>query len=172
MQIRNILLMILTATPMLAVASSGMPRVWVYENPEGNYVAMRSKKAERSDYEGNTKGPIKSQLYIHKEMSGSFDRKPELVTTATCTFISNPKERIECSTSSGPFSGAKFEMIERNKADKNTIRTANKYLSDFKRAGKHLAPFGIYSYSIFQCVDGCDGISTPNLMVEMLLMGD
>ncbi|MBK6358126.1 MAG: hypothetical protein IPF44_16145 [Betaproteobacteria bacterium] len=168
----NILLMILTATPMLAVASSGMPRVWVYENPEGNYVVMRSKKAERNDNDGDGKGSIKSQLYIHKEMSGSFDRKPELVTSATCIFISNPKERIECSTSSGPFSGAKFEVIERNRADKNTIRISKKYLADFKRAGKHLAPFGVYSYSVFQCVDGCDGISTPNLMVEMVLMGD
>lgn len=172
MKIRNILLIILTATPMLAVASSGMPRVWVYENPEGNYVVMRSKKAERNDYEGDTKGLIKSQLYIHKEMNGSFDRKPELVTTATCSFIQNPKERIECATSSGPFSGAKFQMIERNRADKNTIQISKKYLADFKRAGKHLAPFGVFSYSVFQCVDGCDGVSTPKLMVEILLMGD
>lgn len=136
-------------------------------------MVLRSKKSELDSYNGDNQGPVKSQLHIYKEVNGSFPSKPDLVTRAACIFItSGPKERIDCLTSSGPFSGAKFEMIDRGRADKNTINISKRYLADFKRAGKHVAPHGIFGYSIFQCVSGCDGVSTPKLMVEMLLMGD
>lgn len=169
---RTIFFLVLGAMPILALASSGMPRVWVYQNAEGNFMVLRSQKVEQDEYNGETQGPVRSRLHIYKERRGTFPTKPEFVTKSTCTFMSEPKEHIICSTSSAHFSGARFDLVEPNRADRKTKQVAKKYLADFARAGKRLAPYGIYSHSLFQCVSGCDGIYTPGLMVEVGLMGD
>ena len=183
---KNAILLVLISswTPISAFADSGMSPIWYYENSKGRYKAVMSQKAENDSQNGVTQGPVGSKLHIYKETKRGFPEKATFVTKARCESKSEPPEFLSCDVSSGPFSGARYDMVELylkeergykkemgDSADKDIVDAGKKLIRAFEKFGEGELPYGIFTYSILRCVSGCDGVQTPHRMIEVNPMG-
>ena len=179
----------LLAIPTFSLASSGVSPFWLYQTADGEFLARMSDKAEQDDYEGLTQGVVKSKLFVYKMFNGNIPNKPSLVTTSTCVSNRNEPESIQCSNAGGPFTGTiykpsssysfeagskgrlKPKLIsgESNQAQK---QAAMLLIGEYVKSEVYKNSYGLIGFGVFKCIQGCNSISTPLLMIEVHGMGD
>ena len=170
-------------------ASSGVAPFWLYQTADGKFLARMSDKAEKDDYDGVTQGVVKSKLLVYKMLNGNIPKKQTFVTTAICVSNRNEPESIQCGNASGPFSGAANKLsssytfeaagkgrlkpkIIAGKNDQTQKSSAMLLIGEYVKSEDYKGSFGLNYIEIFSCVEGCKSIGTPELMVEVGLMGD
>jgi len=170
-------------------ASSGMAPFWLYQTADGTFLARMSDKAEQDDYNGDTQGAVKSKLLVFKMTNGNILAKPTFVTTAICASNRNEPVSIKCPNANGPFSGAVYKLssnymfeaagkgrlkpkLVQGSADQAQKNRAMLLIGEYVKSKDYKGSFGLAGFGIFSCVEGCKSAGTPELMVEVDLMGD
>jgi hypothetical protein len=170
-------------------ASSGVAPFWLYQASDGKFVVRMSDKAEQDDSSGVTSGAVKSKLFVYKMLNGNIAKKQTFVTSTICeSYRSDPKS-IKCESASGPFSGAAYKLssvytleqagkgrlkpkIVLGRNDQTQNHSAMLLIGEYMKSKEYKASFGLASYGIFNCVEGCKTQGTPELMIQVNLMGD
>ena len=148
-----LVMVIFTGIPIHAVAARGMFSIWYYEDNMGRYKVAMSKKAELDSYNGDTQGPIKSELHIYKETRGRFPEKATFITKAVCE---HGDAQLRCDgdyRTSGIFGGARYEEFafykkvgrgykkgSGNGSDKAIADSGKKLIRGFEMVGQSEAP--------------------------------
>jgi hypothetical protein len=170
-------------------ASSGMAPFWLYQTAEGTFLARMSDKAEQDDYNGVTQGAVKSKLLVYKMTNGNIPAKPTFVTTAICESYRNDPVSIKCPNASGAFSGTAYKLnsnyifeaagkgklkpkLVQGSIDQAQKNRAMLLISEYVKSKDYKGSFGLSGFGIFNCLEGCKSTGTPDLMVEVDLMGD
>lgn len=170
-------------------ASSGVAPFWIYQTEDGTFLARMSDKAEEDDYNGVTQGAVKSKLFIYKMTNGTIPAKPTLITTVVCESFRNEQASIKCPSATGPFSGTVFKSssnyifesvskgrlrpkLVQGSTDQVQKNRAMLLIGAYVKSKDYKGSFGISGFGILNCVEGCKSAGTPNLLVEVALMGD
>ena len=170
-------------------ADSGVAPFWLYQTPDGKFVVRMSDKAEQDDYNGVTNGAVKSKLFVYKMLNGNISKKQTFITTTICRSYRNDPQSIKCENATGPFSGAAYKLssvytleqagkgrlkpkIVSGRNDQTKNHSAILLIGEYIKSKDYKDSFGLASYEIFNCVEGCKTIGTPELMIQVDLMGD
>lgn len=170
-------------------ASSGVAPFWIYQTTDGIFLARMSDKAELDDYNGETHGAVKSKLLVYKMLNGNIPKKQTFVTATICESYRDESESFKCGSASGPFSGAAYKLsssytfeaagkgrlkpkLIAGKNDPAQKNSAMLLIGEYVKSEDYKGSFGLNYIAIFSCVDGCKSVGTPELMVEVGLMGD
>jgi len=169
-------------------ASSSVAPFWLYQTADGRFLARMSDKAELDSYNGETQGAVKSKLLVYKMLNGSIPKKQTFITATTCESYRDEPESFKCGIASGSFSGVTYKLSSSytfeaagkgrlkpkmiaGKNDTTQKNSAMLLLGEYVKSEDYKGSFGLNYIAIFSCVEGCKSIGTPELMVEVGLMG-